>query len=227
MKPHLLQKQFLVELANRLKPAGFTKISGALGGDGFRRQQDDVRHEIGIGHKDYDDAVDLEVGSLAVRFDEVEDLVARFETPNKLATPEIVGTRCTVVEQISGSESDPSDPLRGCGGRQRKFWSISNPGDISKAAVEAATYVIELGEPYFSLHSDKRHVLRLLAGKSNVSHLGVADVRAERAIALAYLIAGTDEAVHLSRVKLKEIMGEAQAALSEWGARFFAETESR
>ena len=85
-------------------------------GDPYSREISGVRHILGIGTRPYDEALEAEVGSASVRFNAVEELVARFEDAHSLVGPEDIAARATLTAQISSVEPKPGYPLYSWGG---------------------------------------------------------------------------------------------------------------
>ena len=106
-----LKRGLLRELDVRLANAGFHRVSEKVFGDRYYRDVAGVQHCIGIGTRPYLNALEAQVGSASVRYNAVEDLVARLEAPHLLIKPNDIAARQTLVAQISSSEPVPADPL--------------------------------------------------------------------------------------------------------------------
>jgi hypothetical protein len=94
LSPGTLEGKLLKELDSLLAPAGFRRtVRSRLYGDPYTREISGMRHILGIGTRPYDRAIEAEVGSASVRFNAVEDLVAKFEEAHPLIGPEDIASR--------------------------------------------------------------------------------------------------------------------------------------
>jgi hypothetical protein len=218
-----LNRQLKGELDLLLAPAGFRRVNlGRSFGDPYCREMSGVRHILGIGAKPYVETLEAEVGSASVRFNSVEDLVARFEDPHTLTTPEGIAARSTLGVLFSWSKPKPGDPLYSWGGTDSKVWLIHTPEEVPGAAREMAAFVSEKCEPVLAELSNSDHALTLLSGddERSRSHSGPNAHRAQRAVALAFLLHGRAAAEEVAKVKLTRLKKDARLELGRWLERF-------
>jgi hypothetical protein len=225
-----LERNLLGQLDVRLAPAGFRRVHiSAFHGDPYCRESVGVRHMLGISTRPYLDALEAEVGNASVRFNSVEELVARFEDPHRLIGPEDLTARSTLTAQIVPSELKRGDPLRKWGGDSRQVWLINTVDQVPEVASEMATYAIEKGEPLFAELSNMEHALSLLSGddQRSRSYSGPDEHRAKQAVALAFLLHGEAPATQLARTKLGRLKRQDRPALEKWMGRFFEESKRK
>jgi hypothetical protein len=223
-----LERKLLRELDLRLAPAGFHRVNrGRFYGDPYSREVSGVRHTLGIGIRPYLEALEAEVVNATVRFNAVEDLVARFEDPHPLIGPEDVAARSTLGAEISPSQPQRGDPLYGWGGTDRKIWLIHTPNEVPDIAFQIAAYALEKSEPIFAALSNTEYALTLLSGDDARSrcYSGLASARAKAAIAFAYLSLGEAPAMQLAETKVARLRGEARSEVARWMDRFFGDEE--
>jgi hypothetical protein len=202
-------------------------VSDKFYGDRYYREVAGVQHCIGIGTRPYLDALEAQVGSASVRFDAVEDLVARLENPHPLIKAEDIAARPTLVAQISTSEPSPGDPLYRWGGTATKLWLIHAADEIQHASSQMASYALEKCEPIFDSLSNPAHALSILSGddQRSRSYSGPDQARAMRAIALAFLMHGEATAKQLAKVKLARLKGEGLSEVVNWTDKLFQSEE--
>jgi hypothetical protein len=177
----------------------------------------------------YVDALEASVGSVSVRFNGLEDLVARLEDAHPLVGPDDIAARSTLTVQVSTSKLQPGDPLHRWGGDDRKIWLIHAVGDIPDVAAQMTAYAVQKCEPAFAELSDMEHALSLLSGDDELSrsHSGPDEARAKRAITLAFMLHGEAHAMQLARTKLGRLKRQDRPALEKWMGRFFEESKRK
>lgn len=128
---------------------------------------------------------------VAIRFDDVEDLINRFNTT---ASPrEKKGTFTMGCELGNLTE-----------GEQRR-WSVKRPEDVAVVAGSLYSAFKTIALPYYEKYSDRDRALYILSGDSPESwlHNPLHAARAERAISLAILLKGKEQARELAEKKLR------------------------
>jgi hypothetical protein len=218
-----LERNLLKELDVRLAPAGFRRVRiNDFYGDPYSREISGMRHILGIGTRPYDEGLEASVGSACVRYDAVEDLVAKFEDPHPLVGPEDIAARSTLTVQTDSSPPQRGDPLYSWGGTDRKLWLIHEADEVPGVASEMAAYALEKCEPIFANLSKADQALTLLSGDYERvrSYAGPDDISAKKAIALAFLLNGEAAARQLAKVKLARLKGEGRSEVQRWLDRF-------
>jgi len=130
-----------------------------------------------IRHRD-DADVTLE---MAIRFDELEDLVNEHE--NRLSKAQRKGTFSLGVELGNLSE-----------GRQKR-WTVANLEDVEPVAQSIMNSFVAIGLPYLEKYSDMRTALEVLSGDDRAAwlHSPFHDARAKRALGLAFLLGDREQ----------------------------------
>ncbi len=223
MSQGTLEREFRRELDSRLKKFGFKRNRNSwLFGD-YYREVAGVQQVLGIRIEPYVDDLEAEIVNMSVRFNDVEDLVAKFEDPHPLIGPEDIAARSTLTAQLSSQKPGQSDPLRGWGGETRKLWMVHSTDEIPSVASEVAASVSEECEQALAALSDRDRALVLLSGDDEQSraYSGPDAARGKRSIALAYLQHGESSARELTRTKLARLKGEAKDEVEKWADRLF------
>jgi len=205
---------------------GFRRVNDRFYGDAYYRDSGGTRYGIHAGSRRYLDSLEAQVGSLTVRFDAVEELVAKFEDPHPLIRPEDIAARSTLTVQVATFDLVPGDLLYGFGGVRNKLWLIESIEGVTSTAREMAAYAIEMSESVFPELSDADRALGILSRDDDLSrtYKGPDEARGKAAIALAFLTKGLDAAMQLADVKMKRLKGEARSELSRWVRRLAAES---
>jgi len=180
-----LEKALLTELSEHVGQYGFdTKVKG----QSFYKQMPFGRlafHLSFIKHKtDVDVTVDL-----AVRFDELEELVHEYE--NRLSKAQRKGTFSLGVELGNLSE-----------GRQKR-WTVGSFEDVEPVAQSIKNSFVAIGLPYLEKYSDLRTALEVLSGDDRAAwlHSPFHDARAKRALGLAFLLGDREQFSQLAAAK--------------------------
>jgi hypothetical protein len=225
-----LERKLIRELDVRLAPAGFRRVRiSHFYGDPYTREMPNGRQTLGIGTRPYLDALEAEVANVNVRFNPVEDLVAKFEDAHPLIRPDSIAARSTLTAQISSSDPKPGDPLYLWGGENRKVWLIHAVDEVPEIGSQMAAYAKEKAEPILAQLSNMEHALSLLSGddQRSRSYSGPDEHRAKQAIALAFLLRGEGAAKHLAKSKLDRLKRQDRPALEKWIGRFFEEYKGK
>lgn len=223
MSKATLERGFRRELDSRLKPLCFERgqISWLCGD--YSREVAGVQQVLGIRIEPYLDDLEAEIVNVSVRFNDVEDLVAKFEEPHPLIGPEDIAARSTLTAQISSNKLRPGGPLRGWGGENRRLWLIRSTDEIPSVASEIVDCVSKECEPTFAALSNADRALVLLSGDDaqSRSHSGPDAGRAKRSIALTFLRHGETGARELTKTKLARLKGEGREEVKKWTDRLF------
>jgi hypothetical protein len=173
--------------------------------------------------------LEAEIVNASVRFNDVEELVAKCEEPHPLIGPEDVAARSTLTAQIFSNKPGTTDPLQGWGGENRKLWLIHSVDEIPSIATELVACVSRECEPTLAMLSNADRALVLLSGDDAQSraHSAPEAARAKRAIALAFLINGKTAAEELTKTKLARLKGESKAEVVKWTDKLFRAEEQR
>ena len=208
MKASTLKKLLLKKLDTHLEPDGFKRASDKFYGDKYCRNLEEVRLSLNISTVSRFGVLEADLPYAGIRFNLVEDLVARFEAPQPLLELKPGGTteRTTI-----GVDLNPGFPL----GLSRKTWKIRDEREVAVAAKEIAVFGVEKSAPFFEKYSDPRRALALLTGhdKRSWSSSGIAKLRVPRAIAMTFLLDGPDAAKRVGASELASLGEEDRTAI--------------
>ncbi|MGC4054749.1 MAG: hypothetical protein QM757_38375 [Paludibaculum sp.] len=219
-----MKSSLMREINALLAVAGFRRVKDRFYGDLYSREVTGVRHGISIGARTYvPNVLEAAVGGISVRFHEVEALVARIEDPHPLIDAKAIAARSTLFVDLSESDHTIKRLLRRWGGTARKVWHVRSPEELSSVASEIASFALEKGEPIFAALSDQSHALEILSRDDDEarSYVGPDEVRAMKAIALAFLSHGESAARELAEVKLARMRGDEVRAFRRAVVRLF------
>jgi hypothetical protein len=205
-----LKSQFLKELDACLVLANFRRTSDQFYGENYYRVCGSVRQCIHLGIVARGRAIEVDIPYVSVRFDAVEDLCASLEAPNPLIGEADIAMRATLTQPIS---------LRRL---WRKTWTVRETDLKAPIAEQVARYALREGAPAFDLLSDPVEALRLLCGDDEHSRSlsGPNDVRARKAVALAFTLKGTTAARDVANAKMAVLRGQARSVFEVWMAKF-------
>jgi hypothetical protein len=219
-----LKTALMRDIDTLLAVAGFRRVRDRFYGDLYCREVTGVRHGISIGAGIYvPNVLEAAVGGISVRFHDVEALVAQIEDPHPLIDAKAVAARSTLFVDLSESDHAINRLLRNWGGTARKVWHVRSDEELSRVASEMAEFALEKGEPIFVALSDRSRALEILSRDDAEarSYTGPDEVRAMKAIALAFLFRGESAARELSEVKLARMRGDRVGALRRAVVRLF------
>lgn len=213
-----LKRPLLRKLDAVLGTSGFRRVSDKFHGDRYSREADGVRCSIHVSFVLRSDALVVEVPSVSVRFDRIEETIARYEDPHPLVTPNDIAARPTLSVQMDSGL---------IGGLLRKSWTVRAEEDIAKVADQIAAYASEKGEPVFAKLSSPVSALQLLAGDDDRarSYAAPDEMRVKKAISAALLFEGRDAAKRVAEAKLATLKGDARSAVSHWLERLWSDVQ--
>lgn len=195
-----LEKALLTELSEHVGEYGFdTKVKG----QSFYKQMPFGRlafHLSFIKHKtDVDVTVDL-----AVRFDELEELVNEYE--NRLSKAQRKDTFSLGVELGNLSE-----------GRQKR-WTVANLEDVEPVARSIMNSFAAVGLPYLEKYSDLPTALEVLSGDDRAAwlHSPFHDARAKRALGLAFILGDRERFSQLADAKTEFLRSRNDSGLTSF-----------
>lgn len=180
-----LEKALLTELATHIGKHSFDPKPSD---QSFHKRMPFGRlgfHLSFIKHKtDFDVTADV-----AVRFEALEDLLN--EDNAHLSTSEKKKTYTLGAELGNISE-----------GRQKR-WTVATPDDIKPAVNSIMDAFVAIGLPYLEKYSDMQNALEVLGGDDQAAwlHSPFHDVRAKRALGLAFLLGDRETFSQLAVVK--------------------------
>jgi hypothetical protein len=194
-----------------LTPLGFRRVSNRFHGDRYYRDDAGVRHGLHLSTVARGEALEAELPYVTVRFNAVEEMVAALEDPHPLVTPADVAVRATLTVPTSSGW-----------GFVRKTWTVRGADDATDSAEQIATLVIEKGVPVLRTLSDAEQALSILSADDERarSYSAPDEVRAEKAVALAFLQQGQEAAKQLAASKLVRLRGEGLTTFKRWMDRF-------
>jgi hypothetical protein len=176
------------ELGRQLTTKGFPERPS---GHSFRRRTEFgfVAVHLNVAESEYALVIAIHV---SVRFDAVESIV---NDCNALI-PETEKKRSSTIGCELGNL------LNG----QRREWRVDAASSANGVASQMFDWIVDGGLPYFERFSTKEAVFDVLRKQDTEAWLNGASLAGERAIALAFLIGGVDEARRVSDVKRAYMM---------------------
>lgn len=206
-----LKTQLLRAVDAYLTPLGFQRVSNRFHGDRYYRDDEGVRQCIHVSAVARGEAIEAELPYISVRFNTVEDMVAALEDPHPLLTPADIAVRATLTVPTSSS-----------GGFVRKTWMIRSTDDIAGVADQIANQAIEKGVPAFQTLSNAEHALAVLSADDARarSYSAPDEVRAKKAVALAFLLHGREAAQGVADAKMGRLRGEGLSTFRRWMDKF-------
>ena len=152
--------------------------------------------------------------NLAVRFDELEDLIN--EHRSHLSSAEKKNTFSLGVELGNLSE-----------GRQKR-WTVASLPDVSPVAQSIMNSFLAIGLPYLQKYSDIQTALEVLSGddKDAWLHSPFHDTRAKRALGLAFLLGVRKRFSELASAKTEFLKSRNDSGLASF-LQFRDELEKR
>jgi hypothetical protein len=201
-----------MSLVKDLEIAAFEAVSTEIGKYGFSGNKRDScfykRTPFGrlafclafIRHRD-DSDVTLE---MAVRFDELEDLVNEHE--NRLSKAQRKDTFSLGVELGNLSE-----------GRQER-WTVASFEDVEPVARSMMHAFVAIGLPYLQKYSDMETALEALSGDDKAAwlHSPFHDARAKRALGLAFLLGDRERFSQLAAAKTEFLKSRNDSGLNSF-----------
>src|SRR5882724_7644252 len=153
-----------------------------------------------IRHRD-DSDVTLE---MAVRFDDLEDLVNEHE--NRLSKAQRKSTFSLGVELGNLSE-----------GRQKR-WTVRSLEDVEPVAQSIMNSFVAIGLSYLEKYSDVRTALEVLSGDDQAAwlHSPFHDVRAKRALGLAFVLDDRERFSQLAAAKTEFLRSRNDSGLASF-----------
>ncbi len=143
---------------------------------------------------------------VAIRFDQVEELISRYMNDPLLTKSEKTNTFTLGCELGNLSE-----------GRQRR-WTLACSDDILGVAESVLEAFAKIGIPYIETYSDPQKALEVLSGDGPASwlHSPLHGERAKRAVAMALIANGEEAAQKLSNIKLAFLVDRNDFGLLEF-----------
>jgi hypothetical protein len=207
-----LKTQLLRSLDSYLTPLGFRRVSDKFFGDRYYRDERGVRQGFHVSTRARGDALEAELPYVTVRFAPVEEMVASLEEPHPLTTPAGIAARATLTVLTSSH-----------GGFMRNTWMIRNPDEAGQVAEQIANQAIAKGIPVFKTFSNPEQALAILAADDEQarSYSAPDEVRAKKAVALAFLLHGKEAATQIANVKFGRLRGEGLSTFTLWMDKLF------
>ena len=180
-----LEKALLTELSQHVGEYSFdTKVKG----QSFYKQTPFGRLAFHLSFIKHKSEIDVTV-DLAVRFDELEELVNEYE--NRLSKAQRKDTFSLGVELGNLSE-----------GRQKR-WTVARLEDVEPVAQSIMNSFVAIGLPYLERYSDMQTALEALSRDDQAAwlHSPFHDARAKRALGLAFLFGDRERFSELAAAK--------------------------
>src|SRR5215510_7806170 len=138
-------RSLLIELDTRFRDTGFNRRNDKFHGETYARAEKGRRQSVHLAIYDGGNYIELDSPFIAIRINEVEELVARFEEPHPLLTPSDVRARSTL-----GFRREP----RGFLAVFRKTWKIRNEREAVDVAPKFVSRVMHKANPFWLRFSD-------------------------------------------------------------------------
>lgn len=218
---------FTLTMDRLLRPAGFRRVRRGLHKGSYKRDAPPGQHGLGFGLRQYFGSIEVELGTVTVRYDAVEELVARYELHHPLVSPEDIAVRFTLGVKISHLEDEPPDPLARWGGVTRKVWMVQEEAQIDSVAEDLASYMLTKGEVQYRRLSNAEVALEILSRDDDDarSYRGPDSWRAKRAIALALQVRGKTAATQLVALKRAKLRGDERSEFLRWTSALLADQD--
>ena len=213
-------RSVLAALDRRFAEFGFARLSSQLKDRGYHRWiNHEIRESIGPNLRIIAGVARLDSPQIGLRFESVENLVARFEEPNPALpaiSPKDLASRVT-MGFLAESQTVFAAFFR-------KTWNMWKLSEIEPAVNDFVEHVMKLATPFWDKYSDPEAALALLLRDDEEARDVTAgdDFRAERAVAMAFLRKGLDEARCVAEDKISKIRNESyREEFRGWMTRFF------
>jgi hypothetical protein len=195
-----LEDALFEAVSKKIESYGF---SGSKRDQCFYKRTPSGRLAFSLAFIRHRDDVDVTV-HMAVRFDELEELVNEYE--NRLSKAQRKNTFSLGVELGNLSE-----------GRQKR-WTVASLQDVEPVANSIADAFVSVGLPYLQKYSDMQTALEVLSGDDNVAwlHSPFHDVRAKRALGLAVLLGDRERFSQLVSAKTEFLKSRNDPGLNSF-----------
>jgi len=193
-----IKRSFLLELDKSFADIDFGRVSDRFYGERYDRWLAAVRHSASFGLVVRRDYLEVGVPFISVRFDVVEQLVAKFQEPHPLLKASDIEARSTVEESLSDLFGDETPRL--------------NSEEQAIALVPKIFPIVHReGIAFWTRFSDPHEALRLLRGDDERARAaaGPDDIVAQKAVALSFVFVGKEEAERVAREKLAQLKDPA------------------
>jgi hypothetical protein len=176
----------LSELGKRLKQHGFKPRAV---GQTFTRDSQHGRHAVHVTFIDHDSDFDVTC-DVAVRFDQVEDIVHR---SNPLLSKAEKARTYTLGAELGNIER--GEPHR---------WTATGSADITSVAEQIEHSLIETGLPYLTTYGDPAEALAVLLRDDRRAwlHSPIHAERAKRALALLVVLGRNEQVEEVGQAKV-------------------------
>jgi hypothetical protein len=197
-----LQDQLLAAVAPGLAARGFPRWAS---GQSFSRITPFGRQTFHLGFIKHASDVDV-TADVAIRIDALEDLLNEWN--GTLSTAERKRTHSLGAELGNIAE-----------GRQHR-WALASDQDVPTTAASVIARFEAVGLPYIQRYSDLDHALEALSGDDRAAwlHAPVHDVRASRAVGLAFVLGQLDRLDGLVAAKTRFLHERSDPGLPRFQA---------
>jgi hypothetical protein len=180
------EKALLNELSEQVEKYGFDK---RVRGQSFYKQTSFGRLALHVSFIEHDDK-DFDVtADVAVRFDELEDLLNEYK--DHLSEAEKKSTFSLGAELGNISED------------KQKRWTVAGVADVETASRSIMDAFSKIGIPYLEKHSNAETALKALSGDDRAAwlHAPIHGERAKGAIGLAFLLGDREKFFQIATAK--------------------------
>jgi len=203
------------DLDTILTEFGFRRVNHGRTGQ-YRREVAGGSQRIGFPTYSRRWRLELYCPDVSLHIDAVEEFVARFEVPGPVPLkPADIKIRSTVGLRLVKWTVI---------GLIEKTWVISSESTAHKVARQLAPWVISKGATFWKQFSDNLELLRILSGEGKEfrRYGGLDRFRAERAVALTFLLYGKEAARKLAEEKVLVLPGDQPTEFKDWMQRALA-----
>jgi hypothetical protein len=186
MKIKELEKALLGSVAERVGAFGFDK---KVKGQSFYKQTSFGRLAFHLSFIKHEADFDV-TANVAVRFDELEDLI---NEDNELLS-----------EAMKKNTFSLGAELGNISGVGQKRWTVASPADVESVSRSIMDAFARIGVPYLEKYSNMETALDALSGDDQAAwlHSPLHDARAVRAIGLAFLLGDRERFAQIADAKM-------------------------
>jgi hypothetical protein len=201
-----VKRVLLKELDGGFGRFGFARFSDKFHGDEYCRPTPDGRQSISLTLYPGKTCLELDAPQVGVRFDRVEELVAKFEEPHPSITAKNIAGRTTA-----------STSLKVFNTRQ----ILKNEQDAARAAVEFVPRAMKGASAFWEQFSSPAEMLKLFSVHlDRTGEYSVIDMmRAERAIAAAIILGERGKAREIADMAQSRLQGQPLDQFKKWAEK--------
>jgi hypothetical protein len=186
----------------------------------YRNVAEGVKEKVGLDIRNVAGVIRIDTPQIGLRFNAVEELVAKFEQIHPALSPSRahdIACRGT-IGFLAESQNIFASFFR-------KTWNIWKESDIEASTDDFVKHVLNVAQPFWNKYSRAEATLDLLLSDDNAARdlTGADHFRAKRAVAMTFLMKGTEEAMRVAEAKLPNIRNDSyREEFRSWVRQFSA-----